>query len=375
MVFADNISGTVTVQLSNVTLANALNTILKTHGYHYILDDDIILIKPLNFGINNELQNEVFHLRYLDGYKLRETLMPLLSSKGKIAPLLSEKGEKEEEQRANILLATDYRENLAQVTRVIESLDVPDKQIQIEVRLVETVIGSDQRFGIDWPRTVTVSATGAETDAPVSTQQAGNTASSGLLSAWYELPNNVDNLNLGVLTFSELKATLDLLKDDQNSKLISNPKVTTLNNKKAAIEIGTTIPIPEISRGISGDLFSYKEKDVSMTLEVVPQIGEDGMITLKVHPRLEEIIGYTGPDEAPQPITSIREVTTTVMVQDGQTVAIGGLVKNSETKNEKKIWLLGDIPVLGYLFTHTSVIQEKKDLLIFITTKIMSPKS
>jgi general secretion pathway protein D len=146
-----------------------------------------------------------------------------------------------------------------------------------------------------------------------------------------------------------------------------------MNNKKAVIQIGQTIPVPEVSRGISGDLILYKEKDVSMRLEVIPHIGSSNDITLDLHPILEEIIGYTGPAEAQQPITSKREVKTTVLIKDGETVVIGGLIKETETENIKKVWLLGDIPLLGYLFKHSVTVKQRSDLLIFITTKIFEP--
>jgi len=154
--------------------------------------------------------------------------------------------------------------------------------------------------------------------------------------------------------------------------LISKPTVTVLNNHRAVIKIGTTIPVPELSRSNAGDLITYKDKDVSMTLSVIPLIGRDGQITLTVHPVLEEIIGYTGSAEAPQPITSKREVESTVILKNNESLVIGGLIKTNETKNVNKIWLLGDIPILGYLFKHTSIKKEKSDLLIFITTKILN---
>lgn len=242
--------------------------------------------------------------------------------------------------------------------------------MQIEVRLVETLMTDEKQVGLNLPKSIGVTMTGAETTAPITKSQS-STSGQSVLSAWYQLPSGSDELTLGVITFDELKATLDFLATDNNSRLISNPKVTALNNKKALIKIGTTVPIPELSRGVGGDYISYREKDVDMSVEVIPLISDDGNITLNVHPILEEIIGYTGPTETPQPITSKREVKTTVMVKDGETVVIGGLVKESESKIVNKVWLLGDIPLLGYFFKHTSTIKEKKDLLIFITTKLM----
>jgi len=100
-------------------------------------------------------------------------------------------------------------------------------------------------------------------------------------------------------------------------------------------------------------------------------INENDLITLDVHPMLEEIIGFTGPADLQQPITSKREVQTTVTVKDGETLVLGGLIKETNTKAVEKVWLLGDIPLIKYLFSTTSTKKEKTDLLIFITPKIM----
>ena len=364
--------GKVTIQLTDVTLADALDAILKAQGYHYVLGNDVIFVKPLKMDVNGELSTKVFELKYLEGFSLKASLAPLLSAKGKIEALLSEPEEDVKLNRSRILVVSDFRENLQTISAAIEQMDVPAKELQIEVRLIEKLVGDEKRVGLNLPTSVTVKTMGAETTAPItqSNQQGGSGQTPTILSAWYELPNEVENLNLGVLTLENLQATLDILAQDANSRLVSKPSVTTLDNKRALIKIGQSIPVPEVSRGISGDLVSYKEKEVSMTLEVIPHIGLNGDITLDVHPVLEEIIGYTGSSDAPQPITSKREVKATVMVKDGETLVIGGLIKETQTENVSKVWLLGDIPILGYLFKHTSMKTEKSDLLIFITTKI-----
>lgn len=372
MIISGEVKGTVTLQLTDVTLEDALNTMLMANGCHFILENNVIIVKPFALTMNGELTTRVYNLKYLDSYKLMKTLEPLLSGKGKMEALLSESDGDAKNQRSNILVVTDLWENLKKIDQIVEQMDRPQQQLQIAVWLVERITGDEKRVGIDFPKSFEASLTGAETNAPIT--QAGQGQSGGertLLSAWYELPTGPEKLHLGVLTFDKLKATLDILAADKRSRLVSNPKVITMNNKKAVIKIATTIPIPEISRGISGDLYSYKEKDVSMLLEVTPVIGDSGQITLDVHPILEEIVGYTGLAEAPQPITSKREVKTTVLVKDGETVVIGGLLKDSKTESTSKVWLLGDIPLIGYLFRHVSIINEKKDLLIFITTKIM----
>lgn len=371
IIIGGNATGKVTIQLTNVTLSDALNAILKTQGYHYIVGNNVLFVKPVKEDVNGELTTDVFKLKYLDGFSLKEALVPMLSAKGKMEALLSENSENDKEKRSNILVVSDFWENVERITEAIKIMDVPAKALQIEVRLVEKLVGREDRVGLDLPTSMTVKTMGAETTAPITkSQSGGSNQAPTILSAWYELPNTLDNLSLGVLTFNELKLTLELLASDANSNLISRPSVTTLDNKKATIKIGQIIPVPEVSRGISGDLISYKEKEVSMTLEVIPHIGLNDDITLEVHPVLEEIIGYTGTSDAPQPITSKREVKSTVLVKDGETLVIGGLMKEAETENISKLWLLGDIPYLGRLFSHTTLKKEKTDLIIFITTKI-----
>ena len=370
MVISDEIEGRVSIQLYDVTLENALNAILKPLGYHYIVEDEVILVKPFETSMNGELVSRVFKLNYTNAFFLSTTLAPMLSPKGKMIPLLEESEEQQINQRASTLVVTDLLENIQRIEQVIEELDVLAKQLVIEVRLIESKLSDDEQVGINWPKRFSASMDGAETTAPITKTQTSQ-REPRLLSAWYQPPNDINNLNMGVLNVDQLALTLDLLAKDANSRLVSNPKITTLNNKKALVKIGTTIPIPEVSRGIAGDLITYREKEVNIDLEVIPQIGRDNKITMQVHPIMEEIIGYTGSEEAPQPITSKREVNAIVTVNNEQTLVLGGLIKETEIEEVEKVWLLGDIPLLGYLFRSTTTRNEKSDLLIFITPKIV----
>lgn len=371
-VFSGDGKGIVNVRLTNVPLSDALEYMLKPNGYHYLVKNNVLIIKPLRDNFYGERETKIYQLQYVDAIKIKNTLKNFLSSTGKIETLLTDKQDSQEPDRSNILIVSDLPENLKIIDQVIKKLDQPEKQIQIEVRLIETLVGGEKRLGLNWPTSVTASVMGAETTAPITnTNQSTGGGEQTILSAWYQLPKGPNGLNLGVLTLDKLRATLDILANDNKSRLISNPKVIALNNHRAIIRIGTKVPVPEIQRGFAGDLYSYKEKDVSMKLEVIPVVGEDNKITLKLHPVLQEIIGYTGQAEAPQPIISVREVETSVVVKDGETVAIGGLVKETTSEEEDKIWLLGNIPILGYLFKHKTTRKEKKDLLIFITSKII----
>ncbi len=373
LVIGEGVRGKVTIQLNNVSLADALNVILKSQGCHYIVKNNILLVKPFESTVNGELESRIIKLKYLDGFQLQTTLAPLLSGKGKIEPLISENEKEALKRRSDILIVTDVWENVEKIQKVIQEMDQEPVQIQIEVKLIETLLGDETRVGLKLPTKISTNITGAELSAPI-TRSTGTQQQQRLLSGWYQIPEIDGNITLGVLTVDELNATLEALAQTNSSRLVSNPRLTTLNNKKAIIDIGTTLPIPEVSRGLGGDLITYKEKQVSMYLEVIPRLNEDNIITLTVHPRLEEIIGYTGPSDYPQPITSKREVTTHVTVREGETAAIGGLIKESKKKTVEKVWLLGDIPLLGHLFRHTVTRKEKTDLLIFITPTILKKK-
>ena len=372
VVFADQVKGNVSVSLKDVAVKDALTAVLLPVGAHFIVEDDLLIVKPFASRTPADLRIKVFQLQYRDATDMARTIKPLLSERGKVEVLVAGENQKDAVKRADVLVVQDYRQNIEKVAEVIARLDKPVPQIHIEVRLVETNLGAERRIGLNLPTEITVKSTGAENTLPYQNLQ-GTTNSLEALSGWYELPANVGKLNLGILSVSELQATLSALAKDDNTRLVSSPSVIAMNNRKAVIKIGTSVPIPQVSRGISGDLFSYEEKEVNMYLEVIPRINENHSITMQVHPILEEIVGYVGPSDFPQPIISRREVQTQVMVADSQTVVIGGLIKENTIETVRKVWLLGDVPLLKYLFRHKQKQKQKTNLLIFITPRIIKP--
>ena len=372
VVFADQVKGNVSVSLKDVAVKDALTAVLLPVGAHFIVEDNLLIVKPFASRTPADLRIKVFQLQYRDATDMARTIKPLLSDRGKVEVLVAGENQKDAVKRADVLVVQDYRQNIEKVAEVIARLDKPVPQIHIEVRLVETNLGAERRIGLNLPTEITVKSTGAENTLPYQNLQ-GTTSTLEALSGWYELPANVGKLNLGILSVSELQATLSALAKDDNTRLVSSPSVIAMNNRKAVIKIGTSVPIPQVSRGISGDLFSYEEKEVNMYLEVIPRINENHSITMEVHPILEEIVGYVGPSDFPQPIISRREVQTQVMVADSQTVVIGGLIKENTIETVRKVWLLGDVPLLKYLFRHKQKQKQKTNLLIFITPRIIKP--
>ncbi|MBL7993727.1 type II and III secretion system protein, partial [bacterium] len=184
--------------------------------------------------------------------------------------------------------------------------------------------------------------------------------------------DKLQNVVMGKLTVDKLMMSLNFLKTQTNSKLLSNPKILTMDNQKAEIAVGTTIPIQTISRSAAGDIITFTDKNINVTIRVTPKINPDSMITLLIEPTIEDIIGYTGTGENQQPIISRRYAKTQVMVKNNESIVLGGLLKETEVKTVSKVWLLGDIPLLGKLFTTKGVEKKKTDLLIFITPHILN---
>jgi general secretion pathway protein D len=179
----------------------------------------------------------------------------------------------------------------------------------------------------------------------------------------------------GTFTAANVQTALDLMLESGHSKLLSDPNLTTESNKPAEIEVSTTIPIQTLNRFTEGavvqDIVSFQELDVGIKLKVLARVTDSIFISMEVNPIIEEITGFTGPSDNLRPITSNREVKTTVRVRDGETLVIGGLLKDSEFKIIRKVPLLGHIPLLGVLFQHQTKQVERTDLTVFITPTIL----
>ena len=179
----------------------------------------------------------------------------------------------------------------------------------------------------------------------------------------------------GTLSVEEVSLTLDYLLSTGKSKLISNPKLSTLENHEAVFKVATIIPVQTINRfnegGSTADIVTFQDIEVGISLRVVPRINDSGIITMDVLPRVEEIVGFSGTADQQKPITTERSVRTTVTCADNETIVIGGLLQESEITNIEKVFFLGDIPILGALFRHKRTETETTDLLIMITPTIL----
>lgn len=394
IVFSESVKGLITVQLNDISIEEALDSIITVNGFTYIKKDRVIKVMTSEEVLHEGKQTKLITLNNAEALKLKDSLKRVLSADGAM----------EVDSRSNSLVITDSPQVIHTIEEMLPGLDKDTPQVLIEAKLIETSLTKDDKLGIDW--ITTISATGAkrpttlpfkansdmgmENNLPMSTPTASGTVgvfpsvgtAPALTGFPYSFPYAVKgDFTLGTLDFSSLKTVFDFLKTRQNTKLVANPRIVTLNNQKATINVGRVLSLPLYERNETTgtmEITGWERYNVGVILEVLPQVSPDGRIKLKIKPEVSNLIGYasTRNGVSEGPITSTRTAETEVQINDGQTVVIGGLVKDESLTVVKKIPILGDIPLLGLLFTRKEVgssssPNEKTDLLIFVTARII----
>jgi len=375
LVVSGDVTGEISLRLENVEIETALEAILYPNGYNFYLKDDVIVVKPIEFDAVGELVSRVITLSYVEPITAKEAVESIKSAKGKVVVLdrTTEDNPTSRGQYApNRLTITDYPSVVEKMIELIAEIDIAERLISIEVKIIETNIDAKSELGLSWPTAVTTTVgTGG-----VTTQTDNGTSSSSLTNYSVKHDLNQGGWVWGTLSVEQVSAVLSLLEESGDSRLVSDPHVTTLENHEAVIKSETIMPIPTVTRFTEGaatqDIQTFYDEEVGISLVVTPRINGDGKITMDVEPTVEDIIGFTGSVEAQKPITKSRSIKTRITVQDGETAALGGLLKEDIIKRKRRVPLLGHIPLLGsLLFTSTSEEQTTTDLIILITPKIM----
>lgn len=372
IITSPDVVGTISVSLKGVKIRHALDSIIKMNGYDWFQENNIIMVKPANTEIRGDRVTKVFKLNYIDADKVKESLVGVVSSRSEITTfgLAVKGGETQKTGASNIIIVTDVPQNIPNITAVIDALDVPVPQITIEVQFVETRLSENEDFGINWNATATFGggpSSGTSTVTGVASQQTG-----------FPILGTFKGFNIATLSLQQFKIVMDALMTEGRSKLLNNPTLSTLDNQEAFTEIKTTIPVavPQTQTGssVTGGLtltqaLTFEDKDISISLKIIPHVTENDYVMLAITTSVAAITGFTGPDND-RPITSERKADTKIMVKAGDTAAIGGLIKEDEFINYKKVPYLSSIPLIGKLFVHKSLEKSKDELIIFITPHI-----
>ncbi|WP_394205621.1 type IV pilus secretin PilQ [Shewanella waksmanii] len=384
LVTSDTVEGDITLRLDDVPWDQALDLILQTKGLDKRVEGNILMIAPaeeLAIRESQELKNqqevkelaplfsEYLQINYAKATDIAELL------KGDESSLLSSRGSVAVDERTNTLLVKDTEETLENVHRLIEVLDIPIRQVLIESRMVTVKDDVSEDLGIRWGVT----------------DQQGNKGTSGSLEGANDIANGIvpslgDRLNVNLpaavanptsIAFHVAKLAdgtlLDLelsaLEVESKGEIIASPRITTSNQKAAYIEQGVEIPYVESA---SSGATTVQFKKAVLSLRVTPQITPDNRVILDLE-ITQDSQGKTVDTPLGQAVSiDTQRIGTQVLVDHGETIVLGGIYQQQLINRVSKVPVLGDIPFVGYLFRNTSDKNERQELLIFVTPKIVS---
>ena len=404
IVVSDSVTGNLTLRLQNVPWDQALDIVLRTKGLDKRRQDNVIIIGPTaelaarekaELAAHKEVQElspthtEFMQVNYAKVSDLAKLIKPTGGASARNS-MLSDRGSLSIDERTNTLLVQDTPEKLADIRRLVQVLDVPVKQVLIEARIVvvsdtfERDLGA--RLGISGFTTsgpsslLSVSGTNVGTDSmlssafPPSTTKPSGFINYPTLDNRYQvnLPaaNTNGSIGLSVLSGKHLlDLELSAAQNEGKSETIASPRVITANQKQATIMQGVEIPYQESA---SSGATTTQFKNAVLSLKVTPLITPDNRVILDLDVS-DDTVGaqVTSATGGSVPSIDTRQIITQVLVNDGQTVVLGGILDTTKSKSANKVPFFADIPVLGNLFKSTININNKTELLIFITPKIL----
>jgi type IV pilus assembly protein PilQ len=408
IVVSDSVTGSVTLRLQNVPWDQALDIVLRTKGLDKRRNDNVIIVAPTEelaarekaeLAARADVQDLApLRSEYLQvNYAKAEDLAALIKTTGGEGGLLSKRGTVAVDERTNTLLLQDSADRLDDIRRLVGTLDIPIRQVQIEARIVivsddfSRELGARAGFsGFDFFGNnlgYTSGSALANDEAMgdllerVNDDDPANNQVPFVFSDSPGIAPRRYNVNLPVASPAGSLAYMLLGKDflidlelsaaqaEGRGEVISTPRVITANQREAMIEQGTEIPYQE-SASSGATTISFKKAVLS--LKVTPQITPDNRVVLDLIVK-KDSVGQIIVGGAGQQVPSIdtRTITTSVIVNDGQTVVLGGILETERRETEKKVPYLGDVPILGRLFKTTGKTNNKDELLIFVTPKIL----
>ncbi|SFF23628.1 type IV pilus assembly protein PilQ [Fontimonas thermophila] len=384
MVISDSVKGQIAMRLENVPWDQALDIILRTKGLAMRQQGNVMLVAPVEEIATREkleleaekqktelapLRSEIIQVNYAKATDLRALL-----SSGETS-LLSDRGRVTVDERTNTLLVLETREKLDEIRALVERLDIPVRQVLIESRIV---IASED-FARDIGTRFGVSTIGTVGNTTIG-QSGSNTGSRDVVAG--NTPSVLDNyiVNLPVvgnapriawtILGSDFLVDLELsaLQTENRGEVISSPRVVTANGKQAVIEQGREIPY-QSSSGNQGVQTEFKKAVLSLT--VTPQITPDNRVVLDLSVTNDSQGEDVNTGVGSAPAIDTRRLDTQVLIKSGETVVLGGVFQDESSKSASKVPLLGDVPILGRLFRSDGSSRNKRELLIFVTPRVL----
>lgn len=410
------VEGEVTVSLKDVDLWTALDGILKVNGFDWFQQGNIVVVKPADEEMHGELETRVFKMNYVDASAVSAALSSVISEKGQIqlySPVMAGAasggagggggggaegggaaaaapggggglgglgggasggggaggggagGGASSGPVFDHLVITDLAQNFPRIQAVISELDKKIPQINIAVKFIETKLTSDERLGINWD--LRTSLTG-----PSIQEDAGTVEN--LIEIGTTILSSGNQLRLATLSIPMFSSLMEIMGSDADTRLLQEPQVTTFENTTAEIGIGTSYPVlipGSDATAFGAETYQFEDVEINVSLSVTPRINEERFVSLNMNATVQALVGFAGPN-SDRPIVSDRSTSTRVMVGNGETLLIGGLIFDQVNESVTSPPIIGSIPLLKKFFTHTRTSTEQRELLIFITPNIIN---
>ncbi|OUC58511.1 type IV pilus secretin PilQ family protein [Acinetobacter seifertii] len=414
MVAADSVQGNITLRLKDVPWDQALDIILKTKNLDKRRNGNVIWIAPVTELIKAEddeakalaqtiklapIQTDYIRLSYAKATDVLKLIEDTRDGKGAVAnrtansdslaleSLLSSRGSAVADTRTNTLIVNDTAQNIDKVRKMIELLDVQVKQVMVEARIVRASTSFTKELGVKWgilsqgiTNNKNLLVGGSETTL-WNLRDPKKDETTGGYKYTIERPDNL-NVDLGVsnpagsiafglISMSDFMLDLELsaLQADGYGEVISTPKVMTADKQTAKVATGQQVPYLTTTISGAGSAATTSFKDALLSLDVTPSITPDGKIQMKLDISKDSVAG-----EAPngELILNKNNINTNVLVDNGETVILGGVFEQTTTNTQTKVPFFGDIPLVGRLFRKDVKSDDKQELLIFVTPRIVN---
>jgi type IV pilus assembly protein PilQ len=384
LVASDTVQGNITLRLQNVPWDQALDLVLKTRGLDKRKVGNVLLIAPADEIAARErqeleaqkqiaelapLRRELMQINYAKAADIAQLFQSVTDAEG--AAQTEERGSVTVDDRTNSIIAYQTQDRLDELRRIVTQLDIPVRQVMIEARIVEASVDYNKELGVEWRglrlgdnNWVVGGTNSVEKGTDPVEFQAGNFVDLGAAG-------RTAGLNLGFITDNTLlDLELSAMEKTGNGEIISQPKVVTSDKETAKILKGAKIPYPEASSsGAATTAFA----EANLSLEVTPQITPDNRVIIEVKVNKDAADFSNQVQGTPSILTN--EVNAKVLVSDGETIVLGGVFTNTQSKAVDKVPLLGDMPYIGRLFRRDVVNDNKFELLVFLTPRIMNNQS
>lgn len=381
IVVAQTVRATVTIQLRNVAWQDALKAVLRANGLDYVEDGSVVRVDESGKLNTEKVERETANARTLELVPLETRIVKLnYANAGEMTtplqPALSKRGSIQVERRTNSLIVTDLPSNLDSVVKMAIDLDSTTPQIEITAKLVDVDASALRSLGIEWNVSPAKPEFWAGVDdgsgnkilpggGPVHnddyTLQAAGEQNTGI-------SDPANRLTFGIFKdWASIEAQLQTLEEKRKANIISNPRITTVDNREAKIVVGQKIPL--IVQDVAGNPVSQLQT-IGIQLRVTPHLTQDKKIVMDLHPEVSDL--STQSTVQGGIIINTSEADTRVMVDDGQTAVIGGLIRTNESTVSRGVPILKDIPLISFLFSSQSTVRQNRELIIFVTPRLVT---